>query len=168
MALVSCKNTKPAAAKAAEPKVEETAAEAVRPELPEARLLTPDGREVALSSLIDKLTYIDIWATWCAPCNAEIPYLEALVDRFKNNDKIQFLSISCDDSDEPWLEKINADKPAWPQYRFADEEFTTALNIYAIPRFMIVTADGRIYKASAERPSNIDIDRILFVAISDK
>lgn len=132
--------------------------------MPDATLRDMDGRDLQLSSLFGKVIYIDMWATWCGPCVQEIPYLEALVDRFKDNDDIVFISVSVDDTAEPWLEKVAADKPSWPQYWLAPKpsrDFCGKLNISTIPRFIIVGREGFIADPDAPRPSSDGIDEYL-------
>lgn len=128
-------------------------------------LIAPDGTTCKLSDLIGKnVVYIDIWATWCRPCCAEIPYLDKLVERFKGNDKVSFISISQDSEKDKWLRKVAKDNPQWPQYIFdpkTGEEFLNEMGINAIPRFIIVGKDGKILSVDAERPSNENIDEIL-------
>ena len=108
-----------------------------------------------------------MWATWCGPCVRETPHMAALVERMKSRDDIVFLSVSTDDTEEPWLEKLASDEPRWPQFHLdkeADESFSKALNISSIPRFIIVGKDGRIYDANAIRPSDPEIDSVLNAA----
>lgn len=45
---------------------------------PEARFTGADGREVALSDYAGRPLLVNLWATWCAPCKAEMPTLDAL------------------------------------------------------------------------------------------
>ncbi len=47
------------------------------------------GGLISLSSLKGKYVYIDIWATWCGPCIKEFPELDALINDYKGNDKIE-------------------------------------------------------------------------------
>lgn len=69
----------------------------VKGQVDELQVMTaPDGRVVRLSELFGKFLYIDVWATWCGPCCAEISHLEKLVERFAGNDKVRFVSISSD------------------------------------------------------------------------
>ncbi|MDO5443192.1 MAG: TlpA disulfide reductase family protein [Bacteroidia bacterium] len=132
--------------------------------MPDVTLRDPEGKEIQLSSLFGKVLYIDMWATWCGPCVQQIPFLEELVERFKDNDDIMFLSISLDDTDTPWLEKIAADKPSWAQYWLVPEqasEFCGKLNISTIPRFIIVGREGAIADPDAPRPSDNGVDQRL-------
>lgn len=136
--------------------------------VPDVKLKAQDGSETMLSSLFGKVLYIDVWATWCGPCCKEIPFLEKLVERFKDNKNISFVSLSIDDTDDPWLEKLKKDKPAWAQYRLNPEEarkFNDGLNIKGIPRFILLDADGRIINVKSPRPSSDEIDKFLNDAI---
>ena len=135
--------------------------------MPDVELTAPDGSNVKLSALSGKVLYIDFWATWCGPCLQETPYMGELVRRFESNEDVMFISISIDKTAEPWIEKINADSQAlvWPQYYIESEkaeEFLQKLNINAIPRFVIVDRDGKIFDADAPRPSSEFIDDTLY------
>ena len=133
----------------------------------------PDGNSVQFLDVIGKgkITYIDFWATWCGPCCMEIPYVEKLVEHYKNNDKIEMLSISLDENRDKWLEKLAKDKPAWRQYIIPEafgSEFAKEYNIRAIPRFMIFDAEGRIITINANRPSSENIVKYLDGIIAGK
>jgi thiol-disulfide isomerase/thioredoxin len=45
---------------------------------PDASFTGADGREVALSDYAGRPLLVNLWATWCAPCKAEMPTLDAL------------------------------------------------------------------------------------------
>ena len=56
---------------------------------PDFTLPTADGKTFTLSNCFKtapKVVVLDLWATWCPPCRAEIPYLIALQDKFKGKD----------------------------------------------------------------------------------
>ncbi len=125
--------------------------------IPDVALQTREGESVQLSSLFGKVLYIDFWATWCAPCCMEIPYMEKLVEHFKGNDKVAFISISTDRDEAAWREKLENDKPVWPQYRMTPEEersFAEKINLNFIPRFILLDSNGKFIDSDATRPSD--------------
>ncbi|MDE6370628.1 MAG: TlpA family protein disulfide reductase, partial [Duncaniella sp.] len=123
-----------------------------------------EGNEVNLKDLLGKITYIDIWATWCGPCCREIPYLDEVVKRFKGNDKVQFISISVDDDLDAWKAKLAKDKPEWAQYVITGDEkskFMSSMGIQGIPRFILLDAQGNFIQNDAVRPSSDNIATVL-------
>lgn len=134
-------------------------------------LQAPDGKEISLKDFYGKVIYIDVWATWCGPCRKEIPKFAELVERFKGNNKVEFISISVDEDEDAWKELIATDKPAWPQYRLTPEQnkkFSTAMGITGIPRFILIGSDGKLIAPDAARPSSENIDAIINAAIQGK
>lgn len=65
--------------------------------LPDAPLKDRNGNKVKLSDFAGKYIYIDIWASWCVPCCAEVPHLKRLESELQN-DRVVFVSISIDGS----------------------------------------------------------------------
>jgi thiol-disulfide isomerase/thioredoxin len=132
---------------------------------PDITLNTVDGKQIQLKSLLNgKFTYIDVWATWCGPCCKEIPFLEKLVEKFKDNNKVQFISISTDQSVDAWKNKLNKDKPQWSQYILTPEnnkKFSEDWGISGIPRFIMIDANGNIFSPDASRPSSEDTTKTI-------
>ncbi len=60
---------------------------------PGPEFLDPDGEKVTLASFAGKPLLLNLWATWCAPCVAEMPTLDALAAR---EPKLQVLAVSQD------------------------------------------------------------------------
>jgi thiol-disulfide isomerase/thioredoxin len=65
------------------------------PAQPRARLLTGQGEEVTLADKRGKILLVNFWATWCAPCVIEMPYLDALQARYGSDD-FEVVAISMD------------------------------------------------------------------------
>lgn len=127
---------------------------------PDESFEDPQGNRHQLSEFFNKgrFTYIDIWATWCGPCCAEIPYIEKHVEHYKDNPRIQFISISIDRDHNAWRKKLDKDKPQWQQFLSATtadmDKLMKDWGITGIPRFVLINPDGTINQASAFRPSD--------------
>ena len=124
---------------------------------PDFTFTDADSTEHHINELFGRTLMIDVWATWCGPCKAEIPYIEKLVEAYKDDKRLQFVSISIDTDRQAWLNKIAADKPAWAQYHVAGDAYKTLLDTFGItgiPRFIIINPDGTIGTPDAFRPSD--------------
>ena len=124
------------------------------------------GGTTSLSDLYGKYIYIDVWATWCGPCKAEIPSLKKLEQDYHDKN-IVFVSMSIDDdrahqgswekANENWRAMV-ADKELGGIQIFAPKgwksQFITDFKIKGIPRFILLDSEGNIVDASAPRPSN--------------
>lgn len=125
---------------------------------PDFDYLNHAGGNVKLSDLKGKYVYIDVWATWCGPCRAEIPSLQKVEQQFHGKN-IEFVSISVDtDKDfEKWKTFVTEKQLGGTQL-FADKNwkssFIEAFHINAIPRFLLISPDGVVIDANASRPSD--------------
>ena len=112
------------------------------------------GKKVSLSDLKGKYVYIDVWATWCGPCNAEIPHLKKLEEEFEGRN-ICFVSISCDDSRNAWERFVQVKQLGGIQLHMGgDKSFMEAIRCKGIPRFMLIDQDGKFLNANMPRPSD--------------
>ena len=120
-----------------------------------------DGNEVSLSNFKGTLVYVDVWATWCGPCKAEIPSLQKLEVDYHGKD-ITFMSVSVDTDKEAW-EKMVADKELGGVQLWADgwSKITKDYAIFGIPRFLLFDAEGNVISTNAPRPSSEDIRELL-------
>lgn len=67
-----------------------------RRQVPDIEMATVDGTVWTLSEMRGKVVILNFWATWCAPCRTEVPYLVALGDRHKK-DGLEIAGISLDE-----------------------------------------------------------------------
>ena len=120
-----------------------------------------EGNEISLTSFKGKLVYVDVWATWCGPCKAEIPSLQKLETDYHGKD-ITFMSVSLDTDKEAW-QKMVAEKELGGVQLWADgwSKITKDYAIFGIPRFMLFDADGNVVSTNAPRPSSSEIRELL-------
>jgi thiol-disulfide isomerase/thioredoxin len=116
------------------------------------------GGQSTLEDFKGKYVYIDIWATWCAPCIREIPYLKKIEELYHGKN-IAFLSISSDQySDiEKWKKMIVTKSMSGVQLledNRVDSAFSTYFNVNTIPRFILIDPKGIIIDSNTLRPSD--------------
>ncbi len=78
---------------------------------PDTAITGPDGRPLRLADLRGKVLVVNFWATWCAPCVAEMPTLAKLQARYKDR-PLQVVAVSLDrPEDEPDAKAFIAARP---------------------------------------------------------
>ncbi len=128
------------------------------------------GGQTSLDSFKGKYVYIDVWATWCKPCIAQIPFLKKLEEKYARK-KIEFISISIDDENSAgswdkafskWKQMVKGKNLSGVQL-FAGKKttFMEDYQITGIPRFILIDPKGNIVNANAPRPSDPNLE-ILF------
>lgn len=123
-----------------------------------------NGKQVSLSDFKGKVVVVDVWATWCTPCKAEIPHLKKLEKEFEGNNDIVFIGVSVDKAKdkEKWLKMLDDMQMVGVQL-FADgfSKIAQDYNITAIPRFMVFDKKGNIVSTNSPRPSNPQLKALL-------
>lgn len=79
-----------------QPKIDKQPDEAAAEPLPNVYFKDGDGKTIDLASLKGKVIFINFWATWCPPCIAEMPSINSLHSKFKDNEKVVFLMVDVD------------------------------------------------------------------------
>ncbi|WP_292265423.1 TlpA disulfide reductase family protein [Butyricimonas sp.] len=122
-----------------------------------------NGKDVSLSDFKGKVILVDVWATWCNPCRAEIPHLKRLEEEMCDTD-IVFLGVSVDKAkdQQKWLDFIKQEQLGGIQL-FASGwgKITKDYKINGIPRFMVFDKNGNIVSIDAPRPSSSELKKML-------
>ena len=109
-------------------------------------VIAEDGSKQKLSDHVGKgkVTLVDFWASWCPPCRAEIPKLQALKSKY--GDKFNVLGVAVWDNPDDTHKAIEELKITWPVI-VGTQKLTEPTDLYGIkgiPLIIIFGADGTI------------------------
>ena len=130
---------------------------------PPFALKTFDGKEVSAATLRGQVVLLDFWATFCAPCVAALPELQALHAKYSGRG---FAVVGLTVDDRPALVK-KATSRAKVTYSIlrSTPEVWNAYKVNALPALVLVGRDGRIikrYGGEADRKAMIaEIEKAL-------
>lgn len=102
-----------------------------------------DGRLIHLANQKGKVIFINFWATWCPPCIAEMPAINSLYEKLKNNKNIVFIIVDADHDfkkSQPFMAKHHF---AMPLYQAASKVPASFLS-NAIPTTTIIDRSGKV------------------------
>ena len=104
---------------------------------------TLSGDSVATSQLAGKVVLLNIWATWCAPCRQEIPFLQSLYERHQR-DGLEVIGVSVDarGEDAAIREFANEFRMSYPIWRDPDERVQSLYMAIGVPASYLIDRAG--------------------------
>ncbi len=130
-----------------------------------------DGREgahVSLDSLAGRVVLLNFWATWCEPCEQEMPAMERLY-RSLPRDRFEMLAISIDDEPSKVAEFVDRYSLTFPILLDPGKQVAERYQTMGVPESLLVDGSGRVverYVGPREWDASEYVDRIeqLFAA----
>lgn len=103
-----------------------------------------EGQRVAFESFKGKVVFLNLWATWCGPCRAEMPGIQKLYEKV-DHDKIIFVMLSLDDDEAlPQVKRyLTARSFSFPAYLPAGN-LHKQLKVPSIPTTFVISPQGKI------------------------
>ena len=128
---------------------------------PDFEFVGLDGQTYSIISFKGKYIYIDLWASWCSPCIAQIPHLKRLEEKYRG--KVNFVSIAWNDQKDRWKKAVQKYNLTGNQLYASDKnaEFFKFYDVSSIPRFILLDRDGNIIESNAKQPSDKSLDEQL-------
>ena len=120
------------------------------------------GKSINIESLKGKIICFDVWASWCGPCINSFPEWNKLVDHFRNNPKMVFITISIDSSKEKWINALKKYNPLGLPYFSAggfESDFSKKFDINAIPTNILIDEKGKIISISSRKITIEDLEK---------
>src|SRR6476620_758729 len=124
---------------------ENNTASAVKAVLPEFELLDVNGTPVNLKNFKGKKLFVNLWASWCPPCRAEMPSIEKLYKSLDSN-KVAFVMVSLDDNFEKAKKYVSKKKLKLPIY-YPQRSLPGMFNVQSIPASFIFDESGNLIQA---------------------
>ena len=100
-------------------------------------------RTVSLSGLKGKVVFLNFWATWCGPCRAEMPSMEALYAKYKDRN-FEILAVNSGEKISDVRAFMTANRLSFPVVLDTDGTVNRAFGIQAIPTSYLIDKDGMI------------------------
>lgn len=113
--------------------------------LPAFSLQSSDGQTIRSADLLGKVVLINFFATWCPPCNKELPHLEKEIwAKYRDNPRFALLSIGREHKVEE-VKKFKQDKNlTLPMGADPDRAIYKQFATETIPRNYLIGKDGKI------------------------
>ncbi len=110
---------------------------------PELTLVDLAGKSVSLKDYLGSVVLVNLWATWCPPCQEEMPTLETFYQKYKE-DGFTLLAIDQEETLEvvmPFVKKFGLSFPVW-----LDEDYQAqrAFNTMNLPSSYVIDRTGRV------------------------
>lgn len=124
------------------------------------------GNTITLKELLNKYkghaSYVDFWASWCAPCRLEMPKSLTASKKYTN---IKFIYISTDKNEGQWKKANTKMLPNHiDSYLLLNEnssKFIKEINLNAIPRHIIFNKNGEISNTNAPGANDAQFENVL-------
>ena len=111
-------------------------------------MLDTDGNSHKLSEYVGNghWLFVDMWASWCGPCRAEMPHVVAAYEKYHKKG-LEMVSISLDNQKEAWVKAITALNMPWTHLSDLKGWQSVVCEVYkvwAIPDNLLINPQGEI------------------------
>jgi thiol-disulfide isomerase/thioredoxin len=105
-----------------------------------------EGNRVPFDSFKGKVVFLNLWATWCGPCRAEMPGIQALYDKV-DKEKVVFVMLSLDkDSDQEKVVSYLKNKSFTFEAYLPSGYLPEVLQVPSIPTTFVISPEGKVVK----------------------
>lgn len=110
---------------------------------PAYRATSLDGDSISLAARRGRVVLLNVWATWCHPCRAEIPELQALHERYQARGlELVGVSVDAGGSDEAIRSFMQEFRMTYPVWRDPDERVSAQFLVIGVPATFLIDRTG--------------------------
>lgn len=127
-----------------------------------ANALEPGQTTMTLSALRGHPVLIDFWASWCGPCMAELPIVNGIARRFRDNGVV-VLGVNTQDADGRALAPILAARKglSFPILVDEDNAISRKYRVEGLPTLVVVSKEGKVVAVRTGITGEADLERLL-------
>jgi peroxiredoxin len=137
------------------------------PAMPEFRLPTADGHDLAAKDLRGRVVLYEFWATWCTPCHVQVEILKELYPQLKAKG-VEFVGVATGEPADLVREHLAKHPSPYPVVIDTEETVGTALEILGLPTLIVVDTAGRIVWRHTGLSDAPTLERVLADATSHR
>lgn len=132
--------------------IQDALAAGKRPQAPDVTLpviapgdgIGPVGAQVSTAGLTGRIVVLNFWASWCEPCKAEAPVLEAVAQRYRASKDVAVVGVDVQDLREKALGFIDDYQLTYPSLRDGEGDAQSSYQVPALPETFVIDTEGRI------------------------
>ena len=107
--------------------------------------ITEDGRQATLADFEGKPLVVNFFASWCAPCRAEMPDIESTYQAVGGDGgKVAFIGVNADFTEEAWRSFVAESQVTYPTVFQPDNDIFAELGLIGMPSTVLINADGTV------------------------
>lgn len=133
---------------------------------PEFVLTTFDGQQIDSADLVGKVVVLNIWASWCKPCEQEAAELEAAWRYYQPEGEVLFLGVAWTDTDKKSLEYLEKYQITYPNGPDLGTRIYQSFRATGVPETYVINGKGELtYVKISPFESIEEIKRVVDAAL---
>lgn len=122
------------------------------------------GNRMRLSDQKGRAVLIDFWASWCAPCRAQAPILDAVARRWDTS-KVVVIGVNTNDDQKAALDFARQAELSYTSLHDAGGAVATSFGVRELPTLVVVDTQGRVSAVKTRVVREKEVERLVREAL---
>lgn len=107
-----------------------------------------EGNRIQLSDYREQVVLLDFWASWCGPCRAQAPIVDAVSQKFAG-ESVRVIGVNTGDHIEAAKAFLRETNLSYPSVIDTTGQVGRAFNAHQLPTLVLVDREGKVVSAQA-------------------